>query len=79
MPNLEMFKERIACDAHPALPAKEMARKVVVAALEAEYGKTFTFNPHFAKMVDALAEMLVTNPDLRRQTLSVASALFKKQ
>lgn len=78
MPNLEAFEERISVVIHPSLSAKEMAEHFVIAALEAEYGKTFTLSPGFAKMVDTLAEMIVTHPELRRQTLAVASLLIKK-
>ena len=78
MPNVEIFEENIASKLHPSLSAKEMAEHFVIAALEAEFGKTFTMAPGFAKMVNTLAEMIVTNPDLRRQTLSVASLLINK-
>lgn len=78
MPNLEAFEERVSGVIHPSLTAKEMAEHFVIAALEAEYGKAFTLSPGFAKMVSTLAEMIVTNPDLRRQTLSAASLLIKK-
>ncbi len=78
MPNVEAFEIRISAVVHPSLSAREMAEHFVIAALEAEYGKTFTLTPGFAKMVSTLAEMIVTNPDLRRQTLAVASHLIKK-
>ncbi|OGB89214.1 hypothetical protein A2625_04965 [candidate division WOR-1 bacterium RIFCSPHIGHO2_01_FULL_53_15] len=78
MPNVDVFEENIAGRIHPSLSAREMAEHFVTAALEAEYGKAFTMSPGFAKMVSTLAEMIVTNPDLRRQALSVASALIKK-
>jgi hypothetical protein len=78
MPNLEAFEERVCSVMHPSLSAKEMAEHFVIAALEAEFGKAFTLSPGFAKMVSTLAEMMVTNPDLRRQTLSVASVMIKK-
>ena len=78
MPNLNVFEERAATVMHPSLSAKEMAEHFIVAALEAEYGKAFTLSPGFAKMVNTLAEMMVTNPELRRQTLLAASLLIKK-
>jgi hypothetical protein len=78
MPNLEAFEEKINSNIHPSLSAKEVAERIVVAALEAEYGRSFTLTRGFAKMVDALAEVIVTNPELRRQALSVASAYIKK-
>lgn len=79
MLNLESFEEKITNDIQPSLSAKEMAEKLVIAVLEAEYGRAFTTSPGFARMVSTLAEIVVTNPDLRRQTLSVASALIKKK
>ncbi len=78
MPNLEAFEERVSIVIHPSLSAREMAEHFVIAALEAEYGKTFTLSPGFARMVSTLAEMIVTHPELRRQTLAVASLLIKK-
>jgi hypothetical protein len=78
MPNLGVFEEKISKTVHPSLSAKEMAAHFVIAALEAEFGKAFTLSPGFDRMVSTLAEMIVTNPELRRQTLAVASVLIKK-
>jgi hypothetical protein len=78
MPNLEAFEEKITDNMHASLSAKEIAEKMVIAALEAEYGKAFTLSANFAKMVDALANIIVTNPDLRRQTLAIASSYIQK-
>jgi len=78
MPNFEAFEEKIGQLIHPSHSSKEMARQIVVAALETEFGRTFTLSPSFAKMVDTLADVIVTNPDLRRQALSVASYYNKK-
>jgi len=78
MPSLEVFEEKITNNLSASLSAKEMAEQIVIAALEAEYGKTFTMSAGFAKMVSALAEIIVTNPDLRRQSLAVASTLIKQ-
>ena len=72
-----MFAEKLGTNVHASLTAKEMAEQIVIAALEAEYGPTFTRSPGFAKMVNTLAEMLVTNPELRRQSLAIASTLIK--
>lgn len=78
MPNLEAFEEKILTGMDPTLTARQIAERMVIAALEAEYGKTFTLSRNFAKMVDALSEILVTNPELRRQTLAVASTYIRK-
>ncbi len=78
MPNLDSFQEKLENLVDPNLSAKELAERIVTAALESEYGKTFTLNPGFAKMVNTLADSIVTNPDLRRQALAVASVYIKK-
>lgn len=79
MPNLDLFEEKISAFANPQLSARETAEKIVIAVLEAEYGRAFTLSPGFAKMVNALAEVIVTNPDLRRQALAIASSYIKKK
>lgn len=79
MPNITIFAENLAQRSlHGGLSAKEIARELVTAVLETEYGKIFTLSPHFAKMTDTLAEMIVTNPDLRRQALGIASSYSKR-
>ncbi len=77
MPNLDSFEEKLKSSVEPNLSAKELAERLVVAALESEFGKSFTLTPGFAKMVNTIADAVVTNPDLRRQTLSVASDYIK--
>jgi cobyric acid synthase len=79
MPNINTFEEKLKDSIDVNLPAKELAKRIVVAVLESEYGKTFTLTSGFAKMVNTLADSIVTNPDLRRQTLAVASAYIKKK
>jgi len=78
MPNLEIFEEKLSQNIGPDLSAKEMAECIVASALETEFGKSFTMSRGFAKMVNALAEVIVTNPELRRQALAVASVYIKK-
>ena len=78
MSNIEIFASKLNDNLHASLSSKEMAEKIVIAALEAEFGKSFTLNRGFAKMVNALAEVLVTNPELRRQALMIASLYIKK-
>ena len=78
MGSLDLFEEKLNSGIHPSLSSKEMAERMVIAALEAEYGPSFTSAPGFAKMVSALAEVLVTNPELRRQALAIASYYTKK-
>jgi hypothetical protein len=78
MPNLDSFEEKLANTLDQNLSAKELAERIVVAALESEYGKSFTMSRGFAKMVNTLADSIVTNPELRRQALAVASTYIKK-
>jgi hypothetical protein len=78
MKNLDSFEEKLEKALSPDLPAKELAERIVVAVLETEYGKSFTLSKGFAKMVNTLADSIVTNPDLRRQALAVASQYVKK-
>jgi len=78
MPNYQQFEEKIAAEVKAGLSAREIAEKMVIAVLEAEYGKTFTLSPNFAKMVDTLTEVVVTNPDLRRNALAVASSYIQQ-
>ncbi len=73
MPNIANFEERLGTAITADLSAKELAERIVIAALESEYGRNFTSSPGFAKMVNTLADTIVTNPDLRRQALAVAS------
>ena len=78
MPNTEIFEDKLAERLGPDLSAKQLAEMMVVSALEAEYGKSFTLSRGFAKMVSALADVIVTNPELRRQALAVASVYARK-
>lgn len=78
MPNLVNFEEKLEKALDPNLTAKELAERIVTAALESEFGKSFTMSRGFAKMVNTLADSIVTNPELRRQALAVASAYIKK-
>ena len=77
MVDLNSFQEKLE-NLQPNASAKDLARHMVVAALETEFGKSFTLTPGFAKMVNTLADAVVTNPDLRRQALAVASQQIEK-
>lgn len=79
MPNLDEFENKLERVISPNLTAKELAEKMVIAVLETEYGKSFTLSKGFAKMVNTLADSIVTNPDLRRQALAIASRYNKKE
>ncbi|MBU0671851.1 MAG: hypothetical protein KJ732_02355 [Candidatus Margulisbacteria bacterium] len=77
MPNLEAFKSKLEKNLTANLTAKELAECIVFAALESEYGRNFTLSAGFAKMVNTLADSIVTNPELRRQALAIASLYIK--
>jgi len=79
MPNLDAFKAKLAKNLTANLTAKELAECMVFAALESEYGRNFTLTPGFAKMVNTLADSIVTNPELRRQALAIASFYLSNQ
>ena len=78
MHNVATFEEKVAAVVSPIHSSKETARHIVIAALETEFGKAFTMSPNFAKMVNTLAEVIVTNPELRNQSQAVASYFIKK-
>lgn len=78
MQSLNNFQEKLGNLIAPTLTAKELAECIVIAALESEYGKSFTLNRGFARMVSVLADSIVANPELRRQSLAVASTYFNQ-
>jgi len=71
--NRELFENRLSEILLPNLSAKELVEKIVSAALEIEFGPSFTLSKGFGKMVGTIADAIVTNPELRRQALAVAS------
>jgi len=76
---LDRFDERLKEKLNPGLPAKEMVEMIVRSALEAEFGPTFAHSKGFDKMVGAIADTIVANPDLRRESLSIASSYIEKK
>ncbi len=76
---LEIFHSRMLEHIEAGSSAKDLVEKIVRSALEVEYGATFTLSPGFAKMVSKLADVVVTNPELRRQALSIASTYIDKK
>jgi len=75
----DQFHIRMLEQIQPHHSARELVERIVKTALEVEYGVAFTLNPGFAKMVSKVADSIVTNPDLRRQALSVASTYIDKK
>ncbi|MCX5750878.1 MAG: hypothetical protein NT099_04325 [Candidatus Saganbacteria bacterium] len=73
------FEARLEEVLEPTLSAKELIGKIVRTALEVEFGPSFTMTPGFARMVDTIAETIVTNPELRRQALAIASIYISRK
>lgn len=76
---IDLFHDRMLKHIEPGHSAKDLVEKIVRSALEVEYGVQFTLNPGFGKMVSKLADVVVTNPELRRQALAVASTYIDKK
>jgi len=75
----DQFEARLEEVLEPNLSAKELIEKIVRTALEVEFGHSFTTTPGFAKMVSTIAETVVTNPELRRQALAIASIYISRK
>jgi hypothetical protein len=76
---IDIFHSRMLEQIDPAHSAKELVEKIVKSALDVEYGASFALSPGFSKMVSKIADVVVANPDLRRQALSVASIYIDKK
>jgi hypothetical protein len=76
---IDIFHSRMLEQIDPAHSAKELVERIVKSALEVEYGATFTLSSGFSKMVSKIADVVVANPELRRQALSVASIYIDKK
>ncbi|MCX5749086.1 MAG: hypothetical protein NTZ10_02410 [Candidatus Saganbacteria bacterium] len=77
--NIGRYHERLSGLLSPNLPAKELIYLMIRSALEIEFGPSFTLNKGFDKMVNKLADSVMTNPDLRRQALSVVGTVLDKK
>lgn len=75
----DIFNERMMETVNPGSSAKELLEKIVKSALEVEFGAEFTLNSGFAKMVSKIADSLITNPELRRQALTVAGTYINRK
>ncbi len=73
------FHERLEQNLAPGLSAKELVMQIVRAALESEFGPGFTHSKGFDKMVGTIADTIVANPDLRRESLAIASTYIGKK
>ena len=77
--NSARFWEKLSAVIMPNLPAKDLISMIVRSALEVEFGASFTLNKNFGKMVDKIADSIMTNPETRRQALSAASIFIEKK
>ena len=76
---IDIFHSRMLEQIDPAHSAKELVEKIIKSALDVEYGASFALSPGFSKMVSKIADVVVANPDLRRQALSIASIYIDKK
>jgi hypothetical protein len=77
--NIQRFQEKLKETLTSNLPAKELVSIIISGALEVEFGRSFTLSRNFDKIVRKVADTVVTNPDLRRQALAVASIFLEKK
>lgn len=75
----DRFQLRLQEVLEPTLSAKELIERIVRTALEVEFGHSFTTTAGFGKMVSTIAEAIVTNPELRRQALAIASIYISRK
>ncbi len=75
----DILATRLEETLEPTLSAKELIEKIIRATLEVEFGHTFTLSKGFASMVGTIADSIITNPELRRQALRVASTYMGKK
>ena len=76
---IDIFHSRMLEKIDPRSSAKELVEGIVKSALEVEYGAEFALSSGFGKMVSKIADVVVSNPDLRRQALSVAGVYIDKK
>jgi hypothetical protein len=76
---IDIFHSRMLEKIDPRSTAKELVEGIVKSALEVEYGAEFALSSGFGKMVSKIADVVVSNPDLRRQALSVAGVYIDKK
>ena len=76
---MEIFHSRMTERIDPSNTAKELVEGIVRSALEVEYGAGFALSSGFGKMVSKIADVVVSNPELRRQALSVAGVYIDKK
>ncbi len=78
-PATERFTEKLESILVPNIPANELITIIVKTAVEVQLGKSFTLNPGFDKMVNKIVSVIMTDPLLRRQALSVVSLVLENK
>lgn len=78
-PATERFTEKLESILVPNIPANELITIIVKTAVEVQLGKSFTLNPGFDKMVSKIVSVIMTDPLLRRQALSVVSLVLENK
>ncbi len=73
------FREELKARLTPNLPAKELIGLIVRTALEVEFGKSFTSIGGFDKMVKKIADAMMLSSEMRRQALTVVSAILDEK
>lgn len=74
---LSRFRDLLEQTIVPHLSARDLVTIIISGALEVEFGKSFTLNPGFDKMVKKIADSLMVDPNLRRQALQVVSQVLE--
>jgi len=79
MPDVEVFRTKLADNIHQQLTAEQLAEVIITAAMERQYGKAFTFTTGFAKMINTLAQSILTHPELRQQALTLVHTYLEQK
>ncbi|PIS29390.1 hypothetical protein COT42_05395 [Candidatus Saganbacteria bacterium CG08_land_8_20_14_0_20_45_16] len=79
MPDVEVFRTKLADNIHQQLTAEQLAEVIITAAMESQYGKAFTFTTGFAKMINTLAQSILTHPELRQQALTLVHTYLEQK
>ena len=79
MEKYTQFRQKLTKAIDPYLPAKDLAACAVRVALEIEYGPAFAGGELSDKMIDTIANTIMTNPELRREMLSMVSPILSEK
>jgi hypothetical protein len=73
------FVEILEKNLDEKLSIEDLSRKVVQAALEVEFKDKKHYEKNYKKMVDTVSEALRKNPEMKKEMMSVAKSVLKKQ